>query len=441
MSRRATWPIESRAALSQSLTPSDQLGPADQGSVRRHNVSLVLRYLYERGAASRASVAAGTGLTKATVSNLVPDLLARRLLQGGGKDPRSGAGRPGEKLRLAEGTVAALGVELNVGWIYAVAFDVSGKVVYEATADHDGRHVGAEATMDALAFTANGALEAFRQDGLEVAGVTVAVPGSVDLITGVVSWSPYIGWHNVDLHSGLMSRLTAAPPLVRVDSVRNLALLAECWAGTAGAADDVVYLNGSVGVGAGVLVGRNVLRGTQGMGGEIGHMPLNPTGPRCGCGRRGCWETVVGLPALVREAKLGRLWADIVSVSNPIPVLEEITRRADAGDKAVTAALEEVASWLGIGASVIVNIVNPDVIVLGGYFAALEEYLLPGVVAEIRRHTAGTRQRGCTVVAGCLGLRAAAHGGAEMVRRALLADPGLVDIAPADEPAGREKSK
>lgn len=420
------WSLESTIALAESLMPIDQLGPADQASVRRRNLSLVLGHLCEHGPASRATVAAGTGLTKATVSNLVPELLARGLVQESGKDQRTGVGRPGEQLRLAQGRVAAIGVELNVGWIHVLGADLSGDVVYEAVMDHDDAHVGAETTIDVLGEATELALRACRRDGLQVAGVTVAVPGSVDPASGVVRWSPYIGWHHVDLRAGLLARVQTMPSVVWIDSTRNLALLAECWGGAARTARDVVYLNGAVGVGAGVLVGRNVLRGTGGMGGEIGHIPLNPSGPRCGCGRRGCWETLVGMPALVHQAGLGAPWSDLVGRSSPGPVLDEIARRAEAGDEAVTAALGELGSWLGVGAAVIVNILSPEVVVLGGYFGVLERYLLPGALSEMRRHVAGSRQSRCRVLAAQVGLRAAAQGGAEIVRRAVLANPALL---------------
>jgi predicted NBD/HSP70 family sugar kinase len=429
--RSGPWTLQSALGLSGSLVPINQLGPADQASVRRRNVSLVLGYLCEHGPASRAGVAAGTGLTKATVSNLMPDLLARGLVQESGKDQRTGAGRRGEQLRLAQGGIATIGVELNVGWIHVIGADLSGNVVYDAVVDHDNVHFGAESTIDVLGEATALALMTCRRDGLRVAGVTLAIPGSVDPASGVVRWSPYIDWHHVDLRAGLHARVEEMPPICWLDSTRNLALMAECWSGAARTAHDVVYLNGAVGVGAGVLVGRSVLRGTGGMGGEIGHIPLNPSGPRCGCGRHGCWETLVGMPALVRQAGLGAPWSEMVGRSRLSPVLDEIARRAEAEDKAVTAALEELGSWLGIGAAVVVNILNPELVVLGGYFGILARYLLPRALREMRRHVADPRQTRCRVVAGQVGLRAAAVGGAEIVRRAILADPSLLAGTPA----------
>jgi predicted NBD/HSP70 family sugar kinase len=121
----------------------------------------------------------------------------------------------------------------------------------------------------------------------------------------------------------------------------------------------------------------------------------------------------------------------MVGRSRLSPVLDEIARRAEAEDKAVTAALEELGSWLGIGAAVVVNILNPELVVLGGYFGILARYLLPRALREMRRHVADPRQTRCRVVAGQVGLRAAAVGGAEIVRRAILADPSLLAGTPA----------
>lgn len=413
-------------ALARPLIPIDRLGPADQASLRRRNLAVVLGHLEEHGPASRAALAAGTGLTKATVSNLVPELLARGLVQEWGTDRRLGAGRPGTQLRLAQGTVVSIGVELNVGWMHVVGVDLSGDVVYDALVDRDDAHEKAETSLDLLGDAIALALRTCRREGLRVAGVAVAVPGSVDPASGVVQWSPNLGWGEVDVCAGLRARVRSMPGLLWVESARNLALLAECWEGSARAAQDVVYLNGAVGVGAGVLVGRSVLRGMGGMGGEIGHIQLNPSGPRCGCGRRGCWETLVGMPALVRKAGLGAPWSDLVGRSRLTPVLDEVARRAEAGDTVATTALGEIGSWLGIGAAIIVNILSPELVVLGGYFGVLGRYLVPRAQKEMRKHTAGTSESGSHLLAAEVGLQAPAKGGAEIVRRAILADPGCL---------------
>ena len=133
---------------------------------------------------------------------------------------------------------------------------------------------------------------------------------------------------------------------------------------------DLVYLTGETGVGGGVMVDGRLLRGAEGFSGEIGHMPLNPGGDLCGCGRRGCWETMVGLAALLRMAA-----TPDDPVCDPSLDLEQrlavLSGRADDGDPRTLEALELVGDALGLGASILVNVFNPRVLVLGGYFASL----------------------------------------------------------------------
>ncbi len=187
----------------------------------------------------------------------------------------------------------------------------------------------------------------------------------------------------------------------------------------------LVYLTGETGVGGGVMVDGQLLRGAEGFSGEIGHMPLNPGGHLCGCGRRGCWETMVGLAALLRMAA-----AEDDPVRDPSLDLERrlamVRDRADRGEPRTLDALKLVGEALGLGASILVNVFNPRVLVLGGYFASLGGYLLDPMLAEL--HARVIAPDACQVVLSTLGFTAAARGGAHVALEAVLDDPTLVPI-------------
>jgi predicted NBD/HSP70 family sugar kinase len=262
-------------------------------------------------------------------------------------------------------------------------------------------------------------------------GVTVAVPGLVRSVDGVASYAPNIGWHDVPVLEGLQARIDLDCP-VRVENDANLSAIAEWAMGSEARSSDLVYLTGEVGVGGGVIVAGQLLRGAGGLSGEVGHTSLGDPDLVCGCGRRGCWETVVGLSALLREA------ADADDpVHDPARDLEtrlaEIERRADAGDERTLAALARVGAALGTGAAVLINVFNPQVIILGGYFAVLGRFLTEPMTAELRAGVFAPDLAGARVVLSTLGFTAAVRGGAHVALESVFDDPTVVLLSSADD--------
>jgi predicted NBD/HSP70 family sugar kinase len=207
---------------------------------------------------------------------------------------------------------------------------------------------------------------------------------------------------------------------VRVGNDADLGAIGELWHGVGRQMRDFVFVCGiGVGVGAGLVVGGELLRGSSGFGGELGHVTVDRHGPRCGCGNTGCLELYAGRDALLSRAGIpppsagdGRAaWAALVA------------ERARAGDARVLQALEEVAGWLSIGLGSLVNLFNPTAIVLGGYFAPLADWLIEGVEREVQVHVLGARWSSCSVIASTLGEEAPVHGAAALVLSEVLADP------------------
>ena len=395
--------------------------PAEQADVRRGNLSLVLRRLRSAGPRSRARLAEETGLTKATVSSLVADLVERGLLREG-ELPRTGSsGRPGQSYELAD-RVYGIGAEVSVDYLSVIALDLRGEIRIHRRIGYDVPRAAPGRTLDALAALVR---DAVAEAGGWPAGLTVASVGGVDVTTGRVDYAPTIGWHEMPLAKELASRLGEPAYPVEVENDVKLSAIAEYAMGAAAGTPDLAYLSGEMGVGAGVIAGGRLLRGTRGHSGEIGHLPLNPEPAPCPCGRRSCWETMVGLGAL-----LGLAADPDDPVHDPERDLEdrlaELARRARAGDARTLAALERISAGLGLGASVLINMVNPAVLVLGGYFAVLGEHLLPGVRREIAARVVAPDAGGCRVELSRLGFTAAALGGAHAALDRVLDDPTTV---------------
>lgn len=395
---------------------------ADLASVRRSNLSLVLRVLGAQGPSSRASLAAGSGLNRATVATLVADLEARGLVASAGPE-RNGVGRPGHVVRLDGVGVHGIGVQVDTEGLHLLAVNLAGSVVVDHRVSLDPASEPPERVLDRLASAVVATVE--RLGGADcVVGLTVAVPALVDARTGRVELAPNLGWRDVAVVATL-ERLLGSPPYpVLVDNDAKLAATAEHAVGSEAGTDDLVVVTGAVGVGGGVLVDGRLLRGSSGFAGELGHMPLDPAGQPCGCGRSGCWETVVGLGALMRAAAGSddRLYDPALDHADR---LLELRRRVVAGDHRTLRALREVGTSLGVGIALLVNVFDPAAVVLGGYFAALGDLLLEPVHDELaRRVVAGTLR--CRVALSVLGPSAAARGGAQVALDAVFDDPTLV---------------
>ncbi|WP_346619359.1 ROK family transcriptional regulator [Blastococcus montanus] len=412
---------------------SDRRAPADQATVRRTNLGLVLRHLRDHGPRSRARIAQETGLNKATVSSLVAELSERRLVSTGDVDRAGSVGRPGLTVHLDGACVCGIGVELNVDYAAALVLDLRGEVLFEQRLGLDIPALGAERTLDAVAGLVRDAVAASAARGARVIGLTVAVAGLVRSVDGVVTLAPNIGWRDVAVLDGLHARLDADFP-IRVENDANLSAIAEWAMGAEARTPDLVYLTGEVGVGGGVIVAGRLLRGAGGLSGEVGHTSLGDPDLVCGCGRRGCWETLVGLAALLRAA------ADPGDpVHDPARDLEdrlaEVARRAEAGDERTLAALRQVGTGLGTGAAVLINLFNPRVVLLGGYFAVLGRFLMEPLLAELEARVLGPDVAGARVALSTLGFTAAVRGGAHEALESVFDDPTLVPV-PELTPAG-----
>jgi predicted NBD/HSP70 family sugar kinase len=418
------------------MAQSDGQRVADRRSVRRHNLSLVLRHLRDAGPRSRARIAAHTGLNKATVSSLVGELAERRLVADG-RSERGAIGRPGQAVNLDGASVSGVGAEINVDYVAVAVLDLVGRVVTERRLGMDTVQLGPGPVMDGLATLVRETLDAPDVHGRTVVGLTLAVPGLVRIADGRLVEAPNLGWRDVSVGSLLQERLGPLDCAIRVDNEANLAAMAE-YAERRGTVRHLVLLAGTVGVGAGIVVDGRVLRGADGFGGEVGHLPLDKPGALCGCGRRGCWETRVGLGALLQGI------ADIAdSVLDPTLDVEqrlgEVVRRAEAGDRRTLDALDQVGTWLGRGAATIANVVNPELIALGGYVAAIAPWVVEPMRREFAAGVIADPDR-CAIEVSPLAFAGAVRGAAEQALDAVFADPTMaprpmIATEPAGEPA------
>ncbi len=382
--------------------------PADLTDVRTTNLAVVLRYVRAHAPCSRADIAASTGLNKATVSSLVADLVERRLLRETGLAGNR-IGRPAAMLVLESRPYAAVGLEVGADHLAAVAIDLTGERLLSWRRAFPGLSASAGRAEAAVAALAGRVVAKLTAQDRRILGLTVAVPGLVTAAGGV-RFAPHLGWSDLDLRAALTKALRRPAFDIVVDNDANLAALAEHRSGPHAGTPDLVTLLGGVGIGAGIIADGRLVRGGQGFAGQIGHLQLDPAGPLCRCGRRGCLEAYAGLPALIRAA-LPDAEAD-GAVTDFAPELERITALARSGDERAVRALADGGSRLGHAVSVLTDLLDPRVVVLGGAFATLSPWLLPAVEAEVKARAVAPGDTGRVVAATPEGGSAAAGGAA-----------------------------
>lgn len=254
------------------------------------------------------------------------------------------------------------------------------------------------------------------QGGISSAHVeTVAVgsPGPLDIVAGVVRFSPNLRWHDVPLRKLLQERVRAK---VLLDNDANLAALGEYVYGAGRGAENMVYITVSTGVGGGLILGGRLYHGTASGAGEIGHTAVWPDGPLCGCGARGCLEAVSSGTAIAREARLLlergqgqnilRLAGDCPEKISAVTVAEA----ASGGDAEAVNLIALAARFLGIGVANVINLLNPDIIVLGGGVMEIGEPMWREIRQEVRRRAFGTLADRTQIVPAGLGQRAGVLG-------------------------------
>jgi predicted NBD/HSP70 family sugar kinase len=398
-------------------------------TIRRANLSSIVRELHANGPMSRSGLVRRTGLTRSAIRGLIGELVAGGLLVEGPAALLGTPGRPSPLVRVRPAGAVVLALDIEVDSLAAAYIGLGGAVLEHVRMDRPRGHSTLAAIVaDLVELVA-------RLDGRSsgpprpVVGVGVAVAGVVRRADGLVSRAPNLGWTDQPLGDRLAGSLGIDAPII-IANEADLGALAEARRGAAVGADHVLFLTGEVGVGGGLIVDGQPFTGVAGYGGEVGHVAVNPDGQECSCGSIGCWETEIGAMRILRRA--GR-----ASINGRADMDELLAAAAD-GEPTTLAALTETGRWVGIGLAGLVNILNPRLVVLGGLFERIHPYIGSIVDAELDRRALPAPRRLVQVVAGTLGAEAPLLGAAELAFEPVLADPALwlnrSDVDPAETP-------
>lgn len=357
---------------------------ASQDEVRRYNLAAVLRRLHLGGAVSRSELVALTGLNRSTVGALVNELAEQGLVV---EEPgASGSvGRPSLVVAPQPRSAIVLAFDFRVDRTVGSVVGLGGDVIERVERDRTASGSAPMAAIDQILDMAHELLEHVPQETIWV-GTGVGLPGIVNARTGLVSQAPNLGWVDIPfehlLRTSLQKEFGEVPPIF-VSNDADLGALAEHTRGRAVTARNVIYLSGEVGIGGGVILNGELMSGAGGFGGEVGHMIVNPQGAQCRCGSGGCWETFIGRAAIMSCLVEAESYGQVQDVLDVV----------ESGDQEVQARLDSVGKWLGIGLVNLINIFNPEVIVLGGHLGQIYPVVEPLVMQELNKALRASREQ------------------------------------------------
>lgn len=379
----------------------------NQEFVRRHNLGTLLGHVHRVGRISRSELTELMGLNRSTIGGLVAALedlgLAQQVKSEG---TRMGAGRPSPDVIVGD-LPFVLAIDVRVDGLAVARVGLGGVVQARATAPILPRH-DPGSTADRIAGLV---LEVLRDvaPGATLVGVAAGVPGIIRAEDGLVRLAPNLGWRDLPFGE-LLQQSLGLPERPAIGNDADLGAVAEHVRGAGVGVQDLVYLSGEVGVGAGIVIDGRPLSGSGGYAGEIGHLPFVPNGRKCHCGARGCWETVIGAPAIAE------------AVECPTDRIPSLGTFLDGIDTA-TPALRVVARDLGRGLAGLVNVFNPRVVVLGGYLRAMYPLVEADVLGSFAEQTLGAPRQMAQIMLPGLGGDSVLLGAAELAFADLLADP------------------
>ncbi|MBV8946875.1 MAG: ROK family transcriptional regulator [Solirubrobacterales bacterium] len=376
---------------------------------RQMNRLRILEALYRHPQSSRAALARHTQLSRATVSALVEELVQAGLVEEGvgatapGPGQEGGVGRPPLLLSLVSGAAFAVGLDFGHQHIRVALCDLSGEPVVDDYSPAEVDH----APIESLDLAQRLVHEALHTAGVardRLLGVGMGLAAPINKATGNLEADGILpGWRGIRPAAEMEARLGMP---VALENDANLGALGEKAFGAARGIDDLVYIRLSAGIGAGLILEGQPYQGFVGVAGEVGHVLSDPHGPICRCGNRGCLESVASPVAVA--ALLERSLRQPVSVSRLLELVDQ-------GDRGARRAVAEAGEAVGRAVAMVVNVLNPELVVVGGDLAQAGEILLAPMTAAIERHSVAPAAAAVKVTAGMLGPRAEVLGAAALI--------------------------
>lgn len=357
--------------------PQDQVSRRAQGTspIREGNRNLVLEILRRNQPISRIDIARRSGLQRSTVSSIVDGLIEERWV------------REGSVIKTERGRRPTM-LTMNDDLLLLVA-DIRPTKAILAVIDLNGRFLD-RSMVPIIADPAEGVdmiVEGMRKlqshfPGKTWEGLGVSLPGRVNKVTRKLAWAPNLPWVGFDIRGKLQKAFKIQ---VELENAANACLLSEVWFGHMEGVKNAVLITVSEGVGAAAIVNGSLMEGAEGLAGELGHVPVSDSGPKCACGQVGCWEMFASSRAALR-------YLQEEMKGNGTPTFQELMNLEASGDKAARAALNRQAEWIGRGLRVVTAGFNPELILFVGDITLRWDAVGPIITNELKKRLVGGAQ-------------------------------------------------
>jgi len=367
----------------------------DRTLIKQMNQRLVLQLIQGCGPISRRDLAKASGLSAASVSGITSALIELGLVFETGEAEELGrAGRKAVLLKLNPNAGMVVGVKLAIHAISCVLTDleanVLGAIEYAfPSTDPTAPPFDPQATIQITIETIQRLLAMKKVDPARLLGIGIGLNGIVDAEAGLSCTAPHFGWHNISFATPIADYFGV--PVYMENDTRTLTL-AEQWFGAGREVDNFIAIGVGYGIGSGIVINKQLYRGATSAAGEFGHIVVQKDGPLCSCGKRGCLETLAAIPGIMQMISTALASGESSLISGVEPIaLEAIVKAAEAGDLLSLRALDTAGRWLGIGIANLVNILNPQLLIINGeaivlgaaYFASMEKSLRENVFDSI----------------------------------------------------------
>jgi glucokinase-like ROK family protein len=384
-------------------------------SKKKASKRFILTLMHEEGAISQTRIVERTSIRPGTAQRLIEELIGEKLVRVSGEGKSKGGRKP-TLLEINPDACWTIGMDVDEERIFAGLVDLKGSIIRQVSRTRC-RFLSQENFLGAVIQVIR-ELVAAVPPAVPLLGVGMGIPGFVDRARGVAVQCSYYDWMRDVPVKELLEKELHVPFLVENDTV--IATLGEKWFGSGKGVWNFLYIDLGETVGMGIVIDGRLYTGATGYAGEMGHMVIQRGGPLCICGNEGCLEAVGSGMALRREARNRIEKGVITSIgaaahgSNEIP-LEAIIEAADAGDKVAHKLIQDTGESLGVAISSVVNILNPEMVILGGSLMGAKEILTEVITKSIRSHSLSPIAAGVKVVASGLAEKAGILGASTLV--------------------------
>ena len=354
----------------------------NQQSIKRNNKQKLLHTIIEKSPISRADLSSQLGLTKGTVSSLVAELIDEQLCYESGPGISSGGRRP-VILHFNNTAGYAIGIDLGVNYILGILTNMQGEIILEKKQKIKSNDF--DQTASTIIEIIHSLLQMAPASHYGVIGIGIGVPGIVSIDYDILL-APNLGWKNKNLKK-MIEEHFQIPVIIANEA--NAGAYGEKQYGAGKLYQNLIYISAGIGIGGGIILNNEVYEGIGGFSGEIGHMMIDCNGKLCRCGSKGCWELYASEQALLNKARR------IPGIGDHLTLTDLINQAPH--NQEIQTLFHEIGQYLGIGISNLINIFNPQQIIIGNQLGTAKDWLNNGIMQMIEIHTLNHLQPNVTI--------------------------------------------